>query len=451
MTPNALLTDLRIFQRVLYFCGFLFLIARSPVWDMVWDAHGYLHSSLQWFGSGVKDDEQLFFRGVLSSVIYLPPSFIGAKFLEPSVFGTYIYVLVMIQNAALVSWISVYLLPKIAGLFAPPKHSTVVFTSVLGVYALRSFVPYSLVDIWGVAFLLSGCYLIYANKIAKLVVAGLVLGIGFNLRPSYLITLVLIFGFVLFYKKTKAVFVVLGFTLAQVPQVVYNWFEYQTLSIIPSGLEKLESLNLALKASSIRYDSIEYSQFLAGPISFCDKAMHALMVKDSIDSRWDLTKFFLVNPGESIPFYFKKLAAAFWWPVDVPYYNHNPIVNSVFGAVILFIFVFGFGYIVRKVFQSSGWIDQQSLMALLVGAGFLANLFLYHSEARYSLPLVLLGIVGLTLFCTEVIALDSSKDGFWRLYRKYVLSCSVVYVVLFFIAATNLMGSAGMANLGLCT
>ena len=414
---------------------------------MVHDARWYLNSSLQWFGSGVKDDEQLVIRGFLSSIVYLAPSFLDTKLLDPSVFGSYIYVFVMIQNAALVSWISVYMLPKIAEHFSPAKYSTVVVTSVLGVYALHSFVPYSLMDLWAVAFLLSGCWLIYENKTVRLIVAGLTLGICFNLRPSYLITLVLIFGFVLFYRKTKAVFVVLGFTLAQVPQVVYNWFEYQTLSIIPSGLERLESLNLALKASSIRYDSIEYSQFLAGPISFCDKAMHALMVKDSIDSRWDLTKFFLVNPEESIPFYFKKLAAAFWWPVDIPYYNHNPIVNSVFGAVILFIFVFGFGYIVRRAFRSSGWIDQQSLVAVFVAVGFLANLFLYHSEARYGLPLVLLGIVGLALFCSEIISLDSSELSFWRIHKRYVLSCSVVYVMLFFIAATNLMGSAGMANL----
>lgn len=447
MTPNALLTDLRIFQRVLFFCGFLFLIARSPVWDMVWDAHGYLHSSLQWFGSGVKDDEQLFFRGVLSSVIYLPPSFIGAKFLEPSVFGTYIYVLVMIQNAALVSWISVYLLPKISGLFAPPKHSTVVFTSVLGVYALRSFVPYSLVDIWAVAFLLSGCYLIYANKIGKLVVAGLVLGISFNLRPSYLITLVLILGFVLFHRKTKAVFVVLGFTLAQAPQVLFNWFNYQTLSIVPIGLAKMGGLNLGLDGSSIRYDSMGYSKFFSGGVSFCDQAMYELVSTSGAASRFDLVKIYFFNLEEFVPFYLKKLAAAFWWPVDIPYYDHNPIVNSVFGAVILFIFVFGFGYIIRMVFRSSGWIARQSLVAVFVGVGFLANLFLYHSEARYGLPLVLLGIVGLALFCSEIISLDSSELSFWRIHKRYVLSCSVVYVMLFFIAATNLMGSAGMANL----
>ena len=187
---------------------------------MVHDAHWYLNSSLQWFGGGVKDDEQLIIRGFLSSIVYLAPSFLDAKLLDPSVFGSYIYGFVMIQNAILASWIAVYMLPKIAGHFSPPKYSTVVITSVLGVYVLHSFVPYSLMDLWGVAFLLSGCWLIYENKTVRLIVAGLALGICFNLRPSYLITLVLIFGFVLFYRKTKAVFVVLGFTLAQVPQVV---------------------------------------------------------------------------------------------------------------------------------------------------------------------------------------------------------------------------------------
>jgi hypothetical protein len=449
--PNALLTDLRGFQRVLFLGSFVFLIARSPVWDMVWDANGYLNSSLQWFGGGVKDDEQLFYRGVLSSFVYLPPSFIGAKFLEPSVFGTYIYVLVMIQNAALASWISVYLLPKVSGLFTPPKHSTVVVTSVLGVYALHSFVSYSLMDLWAVAFLLSGCWLIYENKRGRFTVAGLALGVCFNLRPSYLITLVLILGFVLFDKKTKAVFVALGFILAQSPQVVYNWFEYRTLSIVPSGLAKLSGSNPLLGAASIRYDSIGYSKFASGGVSFCDQAMYELVVKSGATSRFELLKIYLFNLDEFAPFFLKKLAAAFWWPVDVPYYDHNPIVNSVFGAVILFIFVFGFGYTIWMVFRSMGWINQQSLVAVLVGAGFLANLFLYHSETRYGLPLVLLGIVGLALFSSEILALDSFEHFFWRAHKRYVLSCSVVYAVLFFFAASNVMGSAGMANLGLCT
>lgn len=449
MIPNKLLLDIKVFQRVLFLCTFVFLIARSPAPWMTHDAHWYLNSSLQWFGGGVEDDQQLIIRGFLTSIVYLLPSFLDTKLLEPSIFGSFIYALVMIQNAALASWMSVYMLPKFSGLFVQPKRLTITITSVLGVYALKSFVPYSLMDLWAVAFLLSGCYLIYENSIRKLIFAGLALGICFNLRPSYLVTLCLVLGFLLFSKRIAATFVALGFFIAQLPQVVYNWLEFRNLSLVPNGLGKLESLNLALKASSIRFDGIAYPLIPSGEtsLSFCDKAMYELMVQDSIDNRLELTKFFLVNLDEFVPFYFKKFAAVFWWPVDVPYFNHNPIVNSVFGAVVLFIFVFGFGNILRMAFRSSSWNNQQLLVSVFVLVGFLANLASYHSEARYSLPLVLLGIVGLAVFCTDLISIDFSEHSFWQLHKRYLLYCSGVYCLLFFIVATNLMGNAGIANL----
>jgi hypothetical protein len=139
---------------------FLVLIARNPVWTMLWDADGYMNSAIHWVTGGPHEKvaEQLYYRGFLSSLVYYLPAFLGLNYFEPSQFGTYVYVFVMVQNALIISWMSSYILPKIVELFVPLKNLTVVITSMLGFYVLNAFVPYSLMDLWALACLLPVCF-----------------------------------------------------------------------------------------------------------------------------------------------------------------------------------------------------------------------------------------------------------------------------------------------------
>jgi len=145
---------------------FAFLIARNPIWNMLWDADGYMNSAIIWVSGGPHESvsEQLYYRGFLTSIIFYLPAFLGINYFEPTQFGTYIYVFVMVQNAIIISWMSAYVLPKIVGLFQPINNLTVLTTSLLGFYVMNSFVPYSLMDLWALACLMPVVYLIMCSK-----------------------------------------------------------------------------------------------------------------------------------------------------------------------------------------------------------------------------------------------------------------------------------------------
>jgi len=436
-------------QIVAFATIFLFLIARSPIWEMKWDASGYINSSLYWVNGSSLDPEQLYIRGFLTSIVYWLPSFVGMKFLEPSVFGTYIFVLVLIQNSVLISWMSAYLLPRIVKLFTPISKITVWATAAPSAYVMYGFAPYSLMDIWAVAAMAFGLVLILKERTFALAFAGVAFGIAFNLRPSNLVTILLIiFGFTLF-KKQKSAFVISGFLSAQLPQIVYNQVNFGSWSIIPNGLTKIGGLNQVLDGASIRYDTVGYSQFTVGGISFCDVNMYKLVKNFDPQSKIDLLEMFLRNPISSTVFQIKKLAGAFWWPVDVPYYDHNPVVNTVFGAVILLLTTMGAGALIYLISKSATLNTLSKTIFYAVFLGFGINLVLYHSETRYGLLVVLLAVCGLAALITLV------NNGFepinrLRFERTFVVSF-LIYCALAAIAIFTFSGSFGLSHLKQCS
>ncbi len=428
---------------------FLFLIARSPIWEMKWDANGYISSSLFWVNGGIFDPEQLYIRGILTSIVYWLPSFVGMKFLEPSVFGTYIFVLVLIQNSLLISWMSTYLLPQIVKLFAPIGKLTIWATAVPSAYVMYGFAPYSLMDIWAVAAMALGLVLILRQRIAFVFTAGVAFGVAFNLRPSYLVTIALMgVGFVII-KKQRSFFLACGLLIAQLPQIVYNQVYYGSWSIIPKGLTKIGGLNQVLDGASIRYDTVGYSQFTVGGISFCDLNMYKLVKSNNPQSKYELLELFLRNPISSIIFQIKKLAGAFWWPVDAPYYDHNPVVNTVFGAVILLLTTMGIGALVYLISKSETLNLLGKTIICAIFFGFLINLVLYHSETRYGLLVIILAICGLAALMTLISnGVESLKTLCCQ--RVFVVSFAV-YIVLAILAVFTFSGSFGLTNLKHCS
>ena len=437
-------------MKLLCFVGmFVFLIARNPVWNMLWDADGYMNSAIIWVSGGPHESvaEQLYYRGFLTSIVYYLPAFLGINYFEPTQFGTYIYVFVMVQNAIIISWMSSYVLPKIVGLFQPVNNLTVFMTSLLGFYVMNSFVPYSLMDLWALACLMPVVYLIHSQNKTALSVSGLLLGLCLNLRPSYLFAILLLIGSAFIIKKISVFLMLPGLIVSQIPQIIFNERWNDSLSIFPLGLGKITGRLATFAAYSIRYDTVAYRPFAQGGLSFCDKKMMEIALIAKPESTFETALLFLQNPGHSTIFLIKKLAAAFWWPVTVPYYEHNPLVNSIYGALVLLIVVFGLSRMVLMFVSSNQ--KKRFIGVIAVSIGFLINLVLYSNETRYGLSVVLIAICGVAI-CVSGFNMSSEKIGLNGTFTKSNIATIAVYIVLSGIAVFTLMGNFGFQTMKNC-
>jgi hypothetical protein len=416
---------------------------------MLWDADGYMNSAIIWVSGGPHESvaEQLYYRGFLTSIIFYLPAFLGINYFEPTQFGTYIYVFVMVQNAIIISWMSAYVLPKIVGLFQPINNLTVLTTSLLGFYVMNSFVPYSLMDLWALACLMPVVYLIYSQKRIALSISGLLLGLCLNLRPSYLFAILLLVISAFFIKKMAVLLMLPGLIVSQIPQILYNAKWNDSLSIFPIGLGKITGRLATFAAYSIRYDTVAYRPFAQGGLSFCDKKMKEIALIAKPESTFETALLFLQNPGHSAVFLMKKLAAAFWWPVTVPYYEHNPLVNSIYGALVLLIVVFGLSRIIMILISSDQKKRFIGVFAVLVG--FLINLVLYSNETRYGLSVVLIAICGIAI-CVSRFNLSTEIIGLGGTFTKANVATLAVYIFLSGIAVFTLMGNFGFETIKNC-
>lgn len=450
MTLSNWRLDPRISVKFICFLGFfLLLLARNPVWSMLWDADGYMNSAIFWVSGGPHESvaEQLYYRGFLTSIVYYLPAFLGFNYFEPTEFGTYIYVFVMVQNAIIISWMSSYVLPKIVGLFRPINNLTVFTTSLLGFYVMNSFVPYSLMDLWALACLMPVVYLIHSQNRFALSASGLLMGLCLNLRPSYLFAILLLICSAFVIKKASVFLMLPGLITSQIPQMLYNEKWNDSLSIFPLGLGKITGQLATFAAYSIRYDTVAYRPFAQGGLSFCDKKMMEIAMITKPKSTFETALLFLQNPGHSAIFLIKKLAAAFWWPVTVPYYEHNPLVNSIYGSLVLLIVVFGLSKMILMFVKS----DQKKrfIGVIAVSIGFLINLVLYSNETRYGLSVVLIAICGIAISVSR-FNLSSEKIRLSGIFTKSNITTFSVYIVLSGIAMFTLMGNFGFQTIKNC-
>jgi hypothetical protein len=416
---------------------------------MLWDADTYSNSALHWVIRAPHEQiaEQLYFRGIYTSFVFYVPAYLSVHFFEPTSFGTYLFVFVMIQNALVISWMSAYVLPRIVGLIAPSNRITVLTTSILGFYLLESFVPYTLMDLWAVALIMPTVYLIHSKSVSALLCSGLLIGVCLNIRPSYLFAIFLLIGSALIINKKSVLIILPGFFVAQIPQIIYNYKWYKIWSIFPKGLGSITSQLATYASYSIRYDTVAYGIWDKGGLSFCDQKMMALALKVKPQSTFETVLLFIRHPASSFAFIVKKLAAAFWWPVTVPYYEHNPVVNTVFGSLVLFIVTFGFSKIIQNFVRSKHKKNSLGLFALAIG--FVINVVLYSNETRYGLAVVLLSVCGFATIINN-IEVQNGRVYSPAFLRKENVVTLILFICLLVIATLTLVGEFGFQSIKNC-
>ena len=367
---------------------------QKPAPALMWDAAEYLRGSMALVsGRDIYAEGGLSFRGVWTPIIYSPAAAVN-QILGRGGYGGGLYVVVLLQGALLVAAICVLLLPAVLRLWFPQNSMSQVVCVIVGYVVLRNFAPYSVMDVWAIALILLAICLLARQGMAALLFAGLALGVSANLRPAYILTALAITVVTVAYLRWRGLMILGGLVLAQIPQVAVNWFVNEKVTPFPVDLASLSRQTSTFASYVVRYDTIAYRPWAQGGQFFCDPAM-VRVAMDKLPSNYaELITLFGTNPLLTARFLFQRLGAVLLWPVTVPYFEWIPILNLLFGVVIVLITILGISGLVLTRTESSK-LSLPRVATLVVIAGVLVNLVLVHAESRYAIPLVLIGIVGI--------------------------------------------------------
>lgn len=360
----------------------------------MWDAAEYLRGSMALVsGRDTYVEGGLSFRGVWTPIIYSPAAAVNQIFGHGG-YGGGLYVVVLLQGSLLVAAISVFLLPAVLRLWFPQNSVSQFVCVTLGYVVLRNFAPYSVMDAWAIALTLLAVCLLARQGMTTLLFAGFALGVCANLRPAYILTAVAITVVTVAYLRFRGLMILGGLVLAQIPQVVMNWFVNEEVTPFPVELTSLSKQTSAFASYVIRYDTIAYRPWAQGGQFFCDPAMVRVALNKLPSNYAELITLFGTNPLLTARFLFQRLGAVLLWPVTVPYFEWIPILNLLFGVVIVLIAILGISGLVLARTESPT-LSLPRMATLVVIVGVLVNLVLVHAESRYAIPLVLLGVVGM--------------------------------------------------------
>jgi len=367
---------------------------QQPAPALMWDAAEYLRGSMALVSGGdIYKEGGLALRGAWTPIVYSPAAAINQIFGRGG-YGGGLYVVVLLQGALLVAAISVLLLPAVARLWFPHNRTSVVVCAIGGFFVLRSFAPYSLMDTWAIALILLAICLLGRRGFTSLFFAGLAIGVGANLRPSYLLTAVAITVITVVSLRYRGLVIMVGLVVAQIPNVAVNWFVNRRVTPFPVDLARVSEDLTAIASFAIRYDTIAYRPWALGGQFFCDPTMVRISLSKLPSSSSDLIMLFVTHPVQAGWFLIEKLGAMLFWPITVPYLEQVKVLNALFGIIVVLITTMGISNL-ALIRTKSPALTLPRVATLVVIGGVLVNLVLYHTETRYGISLVLLGVVGI--------------------------------------------------------
>lgn len=370
---------------------FLGTVTQSPA-RFVHDAAVYWSGAIGLAHGRAQGDLDL--RGVLTSMLYLPAALATRVFGDSS--GG---VAVLVENSVLVTLVGVLLLPRLLCAWGPVTSWTLWVCGGLTWLFVGRFAPYPLTDLWAAALILAAVVALQRGTAMGLMSAGLLTGIAFNVRPAYLVPLLLALAVVLVSQRLAGLWFAGGVVVALVPQSVVNIMRGAGWKPWPPDMFALTQLQAHNASFVVRYDTVyllnrDPQQF------FCSPAMAQVVGHHPPQSTGELAALYLHNLPQSIVFVAEKAAAALHWPLSAPYFAAPGARDQVFALLVTLVTVLGFLALVQA--QSASGLRSAPLAvwaALAVWAGSLITIVTPSPETRFALPLVLFGIAG----CATVV------------------------------------------------
>lgn len=389
----------------------------QPTGQVQFDARGYWGAAGSLLGS--PDPVPAGFwelRGVLSAVVYLPAQTL-ARATGPAGVGFAI----LLQNALLIGVIAAVVAPALMRPWGPPGPAARWAAATGVVIAARGFAPYALVDLYAAAGLLTALTLLTKRNTTALLLSGASLGAAFNIRPAYLVPVLLIGIVAVVYHRARAAFVALGALAALVPQMLLVALTQHALSLTPAGGDDLVRLQANYAAFTVRYDTAIMSQ--QPQQFFCSPAM-AAAIDSPPSSLVELVGDFLRHLPQSGVFAVEKLGAALHWPLSIPYLVPDPRVDAVFALTITGISVVGCAALIAMRTSRGAEVSRAAVTVAAIGTA--GTLMSAATEARFALSLVLLGAVGVGAVIQRLPRREGGNRGRCRIVAAATLTATIL-------------------------
>lgn len=369
---------------------FLGTVTQSPA-TFVYDAATYWAGSVSLaHGRDAYADGMLSLRGVLTSVLYLPAALASRGFGD-SVGG----MAVLVENSLLVSLVGVLLLPRFLRAFGPVTPRMVWVCAGLTWIILGRFAPFPLTDFWAAALMLAAVVALQRRSAVGLMGAGLLAGIAFNVRPAYLLPLLLALVVVLLHRRFAALWFGAGVVVAMVPQSILNFTQGTGWKPWPPDMLALTQVQAYNASFIVRYDTAAYGLVRDPQQHFCSPDMAQAVGNHPPVSTRGLGDLYLHSLPQSIIFLVEKAAAALHWPLSAPYFAPTGASDLIFALLVTTVAVLGIVSLVQAQ-SNSGFraLPVAVWVALAVWLGSLITIVTPSPETRFAMPLVLFGIAG---------------------------------------------------------
>jgi len=375
----------------------------------VYDAAQYWNAPTALLSGGdVVNSGALSMRGVLTVFVYLPPAILTSILGPGSAAWT-----VLAWNSLLAAAVCVLLLPRLAASVVPGNSMARLWVSAgVGGILLSGFSQYPLLDTWAVgAALLGLCLLLRGDRWWTAVAGGVAFAVAINLRPSYVLPLLIAAGLLLLARPRRIGLAVPGAIATLVPQVVFNLTNFNSIGVVPYATSYLATVQAAQATYAVRYDTILFAS--RNPQQwYCDPTFADRLVGESPPAdQLGVVTSLIGHLPDSLWFLFEKAAANLQWTFATPYGLDPGSPLSLMTLLVIAVTSTGFvSLVIHTVVARRDRLRLASGVSLLAfWLGSLATLVLSTPESRFALPLVLVGLIG--VLCSIPRQLRSVRIG----------------------------------------
>jgi len=352
---------------------------------------------------------------------------------------------------------SIVLLPWVLRAWVPVTPLMVCACGALTWLTVRRFAPYPLVDLWAAALMLAALVALQRRTAIGLMGAGVLAGAAFNVRPAYLLPLLLVLGVVLLSRRLAGLWFAAGTVVALVPQFLVNLGRGGSWTPWPPDMLWLTQTQASLASFVVRYDTILLTEGDPRQV-FCSPSMATAVGDHPPGSTGELAVFYLQNLPQSIVFVAEKVAAVLHWPLSGPYAAPTGAGDLMFALLVTVVTVVGAVSLARAhtqaqtlaqtLAQTTRGFRPAPVAAWAAGAvwlGSLITIITASPETRFAVPLVLLGVAG----CAALVGGRPSR----RWNRRWIAGAGMAVAVVFAIGLLGLSHPAapGSASPFICS
>lgn len=410
------------------FVSFVIATAARGTGLFLWDAVHYWRATQAMIGTlPAVPDGYWELRGVFTPFIYAPAAALTGVFGDQ-----YAGYAVLLQNSVVLAAAAVFLLPAVVRIWQPVSTLMRVFGAVLFWVVTSGFAAYPLVDMYPALGILGLLILLRSHRPWVLFVAGLIAGVAMNIRPAYLVVVLLLAVVVMIWRRIPGLLVSAGVAVALIPQTIVSAVGSGSWIPLPAGSDGLVALQSGYASYVVRYDTMigdaSARQF------FCSPEMARLIGDSPPQSGGQLALAFLENLPTSLVFSFEKISASLAWHASIPYSVAVRPLDVAYGIGITAIAVIG---IVALFFSVSRRVENKRdrlgiTMLAVVVAGTALTLVSSATETRFALILALLGAIGLTA------NLGNRPVETWRAARWWIVAAVAATAVVLVMGAIGL-------------